>query len=277
MCGFAGFITSDISVLNRAHAEAERMALAIQHRGPDDAGVWADTKDGIALGFRRLSILDLSSAGHQPMLSKSGRFVMSFNGEIYNYLELKNTLLKEEYIFNSNSDTEVLLVSYIHWGEKCIHKFNGMWAFAIYDKSNDKLFCSRDRFGVKPFNYSFFKDTFIFSSEIKFIISYFPELNNPNYNVIANYCRTGVGAQLKETWFHNVYRLEPAHNLIIQNNEITLKKYWDYPKKTNLEISFNDAIIEYKKIFDDAIKLRMRSDVPVGFTLSSGIDSSSLV
>jgi asparagine synthase (glutamine-hydrolysing) len=142
---------------------------------------------------------------------------------------------------------------------------------------NEKIFCSRDRFGVKPFNYAQVNGQFIFASEIKAILTYFPELKVPNYNVIANYCRTSIGAQIKETWFQDIYRLEPAHKLIIDKSGIHIKRYWDYPRKTNKKITFEAAKEEYNCLFRDAVNLRMRSDVPVGFTLSSGIDSSSIV
>jgi asparagine synthase (glutamine-hydrolysing) len=152
-----------------------------------------------------------------------------------------------------------------------------MWAFAIYDLHEKSIFCSRDRFGVKPFNFSIIDGCFIFASEIKSIISVFPHLKKPNYNVIANFCRTSVGAQSKETWFENIYRLEPATYLFIKDNKVITKRYWEYPTKINKSIDFNAAKDEYARILQSAVQLRMRSDVPVGFTLSSGIDSASIV
>ena len=167
--------------------------------------------------------------------------------------------------------------SYIEWQDACVDKFNGDWAFAIYNIKDNILFCSRDRFGVKPFNYSIVGNSFIFSSEIKSIIYYYPQLKQPNYNVISNFCRNSLGAQIKETWFQDIFRLMPAHNLTWENGRITIKKYWDYPKQTLSNLSFEDATNTYKNLFIDAVKLRMRSDVPVGTTLSSGLDSSSIV
>ena len=200
-----------------------------------------------------------------------------FNGEIFNYLEIKAELLALGHHFKTSSDTEVLLYAYIQWGEECVQKFNGMWAFSIYDKVKKKLLCSRDRFGVKPFNYAEVDGQLIFASEIKAILAYFPQLKVPNYNVIANYCRSSIGAQIKETWFENIYRLEPAHNLIIDASGISIVRYWDYPKQIDKNISFEAAKETYRNLLTNAVELRMRSDVPVGFTLSSGIDSSSIV
>lgn len=246
------------------------------HRGPDNQS-FEKINDDVILGHVRLAILDLNEGANQPFCDQTGNFWIVFNGEIFNYLEIKAELLALGYHFNTASDTEVLLYAYIHWGEDCVQKFNGMWAFSIYDKEKDKLFCSRDRFGVKPFNWGEVDGQFIFASEIKAILSYFPQLKMPNYNVIANYCRNSIGAQIKETWFENIYRLEPAHNLIIDASGINIVRYWDYPKQIDKNISFETAKEKYRKLFLNAVELRMRSDVPVGFTLSSGIDSSSIV
>lgn len=246
------------------------------HRGPDDQS-FEKINDDLVFGHVRLSIIDLNEGSNQPFCDETGNYWIVFNGEIYNYLELKAELNALGYNFKTSSDTEVLLYAFIQWGEQCVQKFNGMWAFAIYNKKTDKLFCSRDRFGVKPFNYALVNGQFIFASEIKPILNYFPELKVPNYNVIANYCRSSVGAQIKETWFENIYRLEPAHNLIIDDTGIKIVRYWDYPRQIDKNISFEVAKERYRNIFTNAVELRMRSDVPVGFTLSSGIDSSSIV
>jgi len=247
----------------------------MMYRGPNAYGVKEFDKR-VIFGHLRLSIIDLDTGNNQPF-QIDGRYWIIFNGEIYNYIELKEELLREGYTFRTMGDTEVLLRAYVQWGEKCVNKFNGMWAFAIYDEKTKKLFCSRDRFGIKPFNYAIVNDQFIFSSEIKAIISYFPKLKIPNYNVIANYCRQGTGAQIKNTWFKDIYRLEPAHNLTVDESGIRFSRYWDYPRKVNKRIKFKDAVTEYKKLLSESVNLRMRSDVPVGFTLSSGLDSTALV
>ena len=275
MCGIFGIINyGKLSIIDKV--KIKESALLMKHRGPDAYGQWGiDNK--IELAHLRLSIIDLSPESNQPFISNCGNFIIIFNGEIYNYLEIKSELQSKNYIFRTNSDTEVLLNSYIEWGEQCVNRFNGDWAFAIYNIKENTLFCSRDRFGVKPFSYSIINDSLIFSSEIKSIISYFPQLRVPNYNVISNFCRNSLGAQIEDTWFENVKRLMPAHNLIIKDGEINIHRYWDYPKRTNEKINFSDAVEEYKKLFINAVKLRMRSDVPVGTTLSSGVDSSSIV
>lgn len=274
MCGILGIFDSEQSTTFDKSLFKDSLDL-MEHRGPNAFGIFQDDNNAI-LGHRRLSIIDLNESCNQPF-QVDNRYMLVFNGEIYNYLEIRETLKSEGIEFKTNGDTEVLLWSYIHWGEDCVSRFNGMWAFAIYDKKEKRLFCSRDRFGVKPFNYAIVDSKFIFSSEIKSILNYFPDLKKPNYNIIANFCRTGTGAQFSETWFNGVYRLKPAHNLIVDHNGISEKRYWDYPTKINHDITFEEAVSKYKSLFESAVQIRMRSDVPVGFTLSSGLDSSSIV
>ena len=274
MCGILGIRNMN---LNKAFLKEDfdKALLSMRYRGPDANAVKAfDNK--VILGHLRLSIIDLDKENNQPF-QIDNRYWIVFNGEIYNYIELRVELVAAGYCFRTTGDTEVLVRAYQHWGEDCVNRFNGMWAFAIYDEEINKLFCSRDRFGIKPFNYANVNSQFIFSSEIKAIISYFPELKVPNYNVIANYCRKSTGAQVKNTWFKDIFRLEPAHNLVADNSGINIYRYWDYPHKVNKEINFNGAVKKYKELLSDAVQLRMRSDVPVGFTLSSGLDSTALV
>jgi len=247
----------------------------IKHRGPDFHQS-IKINDYIVLGHTRLSIIDLSESNHQPF-SVDNRYTLTYNGEIFNYLEIKQELIGLGVSFKTSGDTEVVLQSYINWGEDCVSKFNGMWAFAIYDKEKDKLFCSRDRFGIKPFSYHTSKDEIIFSSEIKPILNYKPILRKPNLNVIANYCYKGLGAQSEYTWFEEIKRLLPAHNLIWENGTIKIYRYWEYPKDIDKKLSYEEAKIEFERLFCDAVRLRMRSDVKVGSTLTSGLDSSSIV
>lgn len=274
MCGILGIYNLDLNK-NFFKQKFEKALLSMCYRGPDANAVKIFDNKAV-LGHLRLSILDLDEGNNQPFQIDK-RYWIIFNGEIYNYIELKAQLILAGYTFRTTGDTEVLLRAYQHWGEDCVKKFNGMWAFAIYDELTDKLFCSRDRFGIKPFNYTKHDGQFIFSSEIKAIISYFPELKVPNYNVIANYCRKSSGAQSRNTWFKDIFRLEPAHNLVIDSSGINIYRYWDYPHKVNKKIKFDDAVERYRKLLSDAVQIRMRSDVPVGFTLSSGLDSTSLV
>lgn len=274
MCGILGIYNIDEKIAFDESSFLNSL-LSMRHRGPDAHSIQQFEKYAI-LGHLRLSIIDLTEESNQPF-QIGERYYMVFNGEIFNYIELKQELEREGCLFRTSSDTEVLLQAYITWGENCVKKFNGMWAFAIYDKIENVLFCSRDRFGIKPFNYALVNNQFIFSSEIKGIITYYPTLKKANYNVIANYCRKSIGAQIEETWFEDVLRLPPAHNLKVDNQGIKISRYWDYRRDVDENISFQDAKKEYLRLFEDAIRLRMRSDVPIGFTLSSGIDSSSLV
>jgi asparagine synthase (glutamine-hydrolysing) len=274
MCGIFGIINAESKEIDREGFE--KSARLMHHRGPNAYGQWG-IDNHVELGHLRLSIVDLKPESNQPFFSTCKKYVIIFNGEIYNYIELRDQLKNVGYSFKTESDTEVLLTSYIEWGENCVTKFNGDWAFAIYDLVNEKLFCSRDRFGVKPFNYAVVDGNLIFSSEIKSILSYYNCLKQPNFNVIANFCRTSVGAQHEETWFKEIFRLQPAHNLIYSKGEIKKYRYWSYPTRTNNKISFEKAKNIYKELFIDAVKIRMRSDVPVGTTLSSGIDSNSIV
>ena len=275
MCGILGIYGIGVSKPINKQLLSESL-LTMQHRGPDANDVQI-ISNNCTLAHLRLAIIDLKPESNQPF-QIDDRYWITYNGEIYNYLELKEELTKVAgYSFRTQGDTEVLLRAYQYWGEDCVNKFKGMWAFAIYDIIENKLFCSRDRFGVKPFNYAIVDNQFIFSSEIKAIIKYFPNLKKPNYNVIANYCRTSVGAQHEETWFENILRIMPAHNLVVSKDGLKQYRYWNYPTKVNKTLTLNQATNQYKEIFESAVKLRMRSDVPVGTTLSSGLDSNSIV
>lgn len=273
MCGIYGIINNNGFSIDKE--AVKNSAMLMKHRGPDAYQQWGLEKK-IELAHLRLSIIDLTNSSNQPFISSCKNFVIVFNGEIFNYLEIKIELQSLGYNFKTNSDTEVLLNAYIEWKDDCVQKFNGDWAFAIYNIKKNELFCSRDRYGVKPFNYAIINGHLIFSSEIKSIIKYFPDLKQPNYNVISNFCRNSLGAQNEETWFIGVKRLLPSHNLKYSNGKITISKYWSYPEQT-INTNFENAKEEYNEIFQEAVKIRMRSDVPVGTTLSSGVDSSSIV
>ena len=189
----------------------------IIHRGPDDEGYYLENNFGLA--HRRLAILDLSKDGHQPMHYNGicGNYTIVFNGEIYNYIELKAELMEEGYKFSSNTDTEVILASYDKWGDKCVNKFNGMWAFAIYNKESNIIFCSRDRFGIKPFYYTTVNEKFIFGSEIKQLLV-FTENNIVNTNILLDYVKFNLLEHNNETFFQNIFKLLPSHNLIYDLN-----------------------------------------------------------
>ncbi len=272
MCGIFGYVSFDGHTINRDRFQASLLKMI--HRGPDFQNSLFFKDDTIALGHVRLSIIDLTDAANQPMAV--GPYYVIFNGEIYNYIELKQELSVRGCQFHTHSDTEVLVRAYECWGEDCVNRFNGMWGFAIYDTRDHSLFCSRDRFGVKPFNYYVDDRRFIFSSEIKSIIAYEPSLRVPNYNSIALFCREGVNGEIPETWFDKINRLLPGHNLVVKNNKMSMYRYYSYSEHTQ-RISFEDAKEQFYELFLDACRLRMRSDVPVGVTLSGGLDSTSIV
>lgn len=272
MCGLFGVVAADRREINAGRVRAA--ANTMRHRGPDASGSWRG--GGVSLAHLRLAIIDLSEEGNQPMVSPCGRYVIVFNGEIYNYVELREELSAAGVRFRTRSDTEVLLQSFIQWGEECVHRFNGDWAFGIWDEERGRLFCSRDRFGVKPFYYALADGLLVFASEAKAVIEYLPSMRRPNWNSIANYCRNSLGGQDEETWFQGVLRLMPAHNLLWEGASLRIRKYWDYPREVDESLSFNAACDLYRDIFQDSVRIRLRSDVPVGTTLSSGLDSGSI-
>lgn len=277
MCGISGIINLDHSPVEEQLIK--KMMLQMKHRGPDDEGVFLHKNLG--LGFVRLSIIDLSTAGHQPMQSADGRFVIVFNGEIFNYVELREELKQKGHIFNTDTDTEVLISAYKEWGEACQHKFNGMWAFAIYDKVASTLFISRDRYGIKPFYYYRNDNLFAFASEIPSLLQAIPKKAEANNQAIFDYLVFNRTDQTRETFFKDVYKLQHGCSLTISlTDEITVSepKQW-YNLKSEISKRKNNRLStdEFKTLFDDAIKIRLRSDVPVGVCLSGGIDSSSIV
>ncbi|UYF42472.1 asparagine synthase (glutamine-hydrolyzing) [Aliarcobacter cryaerophilus] len=253
--------------------------LKIQsYRGPDDSGVYFDEKSGVHFGHNRLSIQDLSSHGHQPFVSDCGNYIIVFNGEVYNFKNIKIELEKLGYEFISNSDTEVILYSYKEWGIKCIDKFIGMFAFAILDKVEDKLFLVRDRAGVKPLYYYKVGNQFMFSSEIKSFHKHPIFRKEQNLSVLPYFFQFGY-IPAPYTIFKNCFKLEAGHYLeyYIENSEFKIVKYWDV-NDFYLEDKFNknenEILEEIEKILDNAIDLRMVSDVSVGVFLSGGYDSS---
>ncbi|MFA5743343.1 MAG: asparagine synthase (glutamine-hydrolyzing) [Candidatus Nanoarchaeia archaeon] len=274
MCGINGFNFSNNKIINN-------MNLSLKHRGPNGKGIYVDKN--VSLGQVRLSILDLSNAGKQPMNYKHKNIELEivFNGEIYNYVEIKDELLKKGYLFKSNSDTEVITAAYIEYGEECVKKFNGMWAFVIYDKNKKLLFCSRDRFGVKPFYYYFKDKKFIFSSELKGILEHkqcnINRFENINKKALDLYFTLGF-IPSPYTIYNSVFKLSQGNNLIfdIKKNNIVIKKFYDLPKYKPIK-NKNQLLNEGKSLLENAVKIRMRSDVPIGAFLSGGLDSSSVV
>jgi asparagine synthase (glutamine-hydrolysing) len=271
MCGISGIIYKNGKLVDKN--KIQKINDLISHRGPDDEGFYFEKN--FAFGHRRLSILDLSSDGHQPM-HYLDRYTITYNGEVYNYLEIKEELLSYGYIFNSYTDTEIILASYDKWGKDCVNKFNGMWAFAIYDKEKEIIFCSRDRFGIKPFYYTEVDGKFIFGSEIKQLLEFYDK-KYVNKKILMDYFVIGLEDHTNETFFENIYKLEQSHNLTynLKTNEFIIKRYYDIIQE-NIYLDEIDSITLYKSNLINAIKLRLRSDVKVGVCLSGGLDSSSI-
>ena len=279
MCGIAGIVVKDNNRLKIS--DLKKMTDAIAHRGPDSEGFWLSEEQNIGLGHRRLSIIDLSKESDQPMQSTCGNFVIIFNGEIYNYIELKEDLISKGEVFSTNSDTEVLLKLYILEKEKCLSKLDGMWAFAIWDKSEKSLFCARDRFGEKPFHYYNDEKGFYFASEMKALWEAgIPKVKNENmFELFEKNGSIHNPKNLRETFYKNIFRLEHSHWMKInENNQLIIQRYYDIPwENQNFTGSFDDAQKKFNKLFNESLQRRLRSDVKVGTSLSGGLDSSSIV
>jgi len=262
MCGICGFNWKDENL-------CKLMADTLKHRGPDDEGFYFD--ENVSLGHRRLSIIDLEK-GHQPIHNEDKSIWIVYNGEIYNYLELRRDL-ENKHKFYTNSDTEVIIHAYEEYGFDCLNKFNGMWAFCIYDKNKNLLFLSRDRFGVKPLYYFFDGKNFIFASEIKAILQHNIK-RTPNEDLIFDYLMYNIVDHTDETFFKEIKKIPKGHIAIfeIKEKELKIERYWTL--KSGKEKEDKEKI---RNIFLDSIRLRLRSDVPVGSCLSGGIDSSSIV
>lgn len=264
MCGiFAAFninSETDINFLKKINDIAS-------HRGPDNSNIFV--KDNCFLGHRRLSIIDLDDRSNQPFKFKNR--VIIYNGEIFNYIEIKNKLIEVGYTFSTTSDTEVVIKAYDFWGENCQNQFNGMWSFIIYDEIKKTLFISRDRFGQKPLFYLLFDNIFYFASEVQQLV-YLKK--KPNYEVIQKFLKEGGYESNGRTFFDDIFEFPKAHSTLINSkNQVYTKKYWDYPLKDNNKVDKND-FIKFNNLLDDSIKLRTRSDVDVGILLSGGIDST---
>jgi asparagine synthase (glutamine-hydrolysing) len=274
MCGISGIINKNGSPVT--DDEIRSINDLIAHRGPDGRGLFF--ANNLALGHRRLAILDVSQAGHQPMTYRD-RYVITFNGEIYNYLELRTQLCLDGYDFASKTDTEVILAAYDKWGADCVSRFNGMWAFAMYDKEKDEIFCSRDRFGVKPFYYSDTADKFVFGSEIKQILAGAGGAAVANIPAVRDFLVEGFHGHTSETFFRGIYSLRAGHNLLfsIKENSFEEVRYYSLDVRPGLpEMDEKSATERFMADLKQAVNYQLRSDVKVGVCLSGGLDSSSL-
>ena len=271
MCGIAGFIDASLSA-DEQSVVLEHMLEKIAHRGPDARGKWFF--EGVALGQNRLSIIDLSEEGNQPMHYQHASIV--FNGEIYNYLEVREELKAKGYAFKTGSDTEVILASYIEWGTKCVERFVGMWAFALWDHKSKELFCSRDRFGIKPFYYISKGDKFYFGSEYKALKPTSVFDGEWNLDQISMGLQLGWNHSQETTYYKSMQSLAAGCNLIYKNGKIKISEYWDITTHPALNCSYEESVELFRAAMNESIKLHMRSDVEVGCCLSGGLDSSTI-
>lgn len=272
MCGIA--VIFGITGKSAEGPALERMTQSLVHRGPDDSGHFQDGPVG--LGFRRLSILDLTQTGHQPMVSGDGRHVLVFNGEIYNYQELRQELIGLGYPFRSTGDSEVLLNAYRQWGAACLSKLNGMWAFIIYDRAERRLFGSRDRFGVKPLFVCRQREEVLFASEIKAIRASGLYRGGINWTVASRFLVEGHLDDRVESFYERIESIPAGSAFEVDlDGKWRQWKYWDLETLPSQEIS--DPPRAFADLFEDGVRLRMRSDVPVGVCLSGGLDSTSII
>ena len=304
MCGIAGIVN-----LKKEKIDVDfltKITELVKHRGPDGMGmvlISSQSTDNspspiefrnpeelrqrkhslssynIGLGHRRLSIIDLSVKGHQPMCNEDRSLWIVHNGEIYNFIEIRRELLSKGYTFTSNTDTEVILHSYEEWGIDCLNKFNGMWAFALWDCKKKILFCSRDRFGIKPFYYFFNNDVFIFASEIKQILEYDTYEKRPNDKLIYDFLAIGLEDHTNETFFEDIYQLKGGEYALFDLEKKTFNKqsFYDLGKIQEIDSDESYYYEHFRNLFFDSVNIRLRSDVPVGSCLSGGLDSSAIV
>lgn len=279
MCGIAGIISntepaSGTSVIDMLEVQA--------HRGPDGSGHWSSPDGRVLLGHRRLSILDLSERGAQPMADNSGCYVLTYNGEIYNYLELRAELQSLGHIFCTGTDTEVILEAYKAWGGDCLGRFNGMFAFALLDTGEQRLFCARDRYGEKPFLFSIQSGRFAFASEYKALLSLpWVATDYDEFRLLQGLHNASMGLDRdRQTVFNSIQQLLPSEAMTVDIRTLQTRiwRYWDVrPRADYASLSESDAVVRFRELLTDAVRIRMRSDVPVGSCLSGGLDSSAIV
>lgn len=270
MCGIAGIISLRGSALSRLDDKLNVMNKLIAHRGPDGAGTWSSKNQSVGLAHRRLSIIDLTDHGAQPMTAPNDT-VLTFNGEIYNYIELKKEL-SPIWSFESSSDSETILAAYEKYGTGCVQHFRGMFAFAIWDEKRKRLLAARDRFGIKPFYYAEVDGNLIFASEIKALLPLLPDIRT-DAGAFAEYLtfQYTIG---EHTLFERVKQLMPGHQLVVERGQVRVERYWDVHYEIDYDHTASYFDGKMRELLDDSIDVHLRSDVPVGSYLSGGIDSS---
>jgi asparagine synthase (glutamine-hydrolysing) len=278
MCGIAGIVSKNKAIVSREKIAAA--ASCLSHRGPDADGTWINNEGTAALAHRRLSILDLSEAAAQPMLYHD-RYCIIHNGEVYNYVEIRKELEQKGFTFRSGSDTEVIVAAYMAYGADCLNRFDGMFAFVIWDDQEKKLFAARDRFGEKPFFFFYDEEQLVFASEMKALwkMGISKEVNRA---LLYNFLTIGYTtnpADPQETFYQNIFKLPASSYLIysLEKNELVIERYWSLDVELNTTISEAEATDQFGQLFSESIKKRLRSDVPVGTSLSGGLDSSAIV
>ncbi|MGD0305057.1 MAG: asparagine synthase (glutamine-hydrolyzing) [Candidatus Acidiferrales bacterium] len=295
MCGIAGIVSLD----GFEPGVLEEMTHLVSYRGPSGFGfayACGDVRKPVCvvhnenrrpqmsralvgLGSRRLAILDTSALGTQPMVSADGSCCITFNGEIYNYKEIRDELRVAGHEFRTGTDTEVILAAYKEWGEDCLSRFNGMWSFALWDKNAGQLFCARDRFGIKPFYYALKDGRFYFGSEIKQVLLASELSRRANATVVYNFLEFGLVDYSADTFFEGVQQLQGGHTLVLKLTDplsLQVRRYWELEIDPDPATKQRDAVQEFRERFENSVKIRLRSDVPVGFSLSGGLDSSAI-
>ncbi|MDD3402031.1 MAG: asparagine synthase (glutamine-hydrolyzing) [Hespellia sp.] len=268
MCGFSGFVGSTVD----GRKILKSMTDTLVHRGPDSEGAYLD--EHAALGFRRLSIIDISNSGNQPLYNEDGSKILTFNGEIYNYRELRNELIAAGHIFHSDTDSETIIHGYEEWGEDMLHRLRGMFSFVIWDKNQRKLFGARDMFGIKPFYYAKMKHTFLFASEIKALLKHPDFVKELNEDAMGNYLSFQF-VPTAETFFKGVFALEPGH-YFTYDGTFELHKYYEPHFEEDYHKTFEEAVEEIRTVMADSVKAHKVADVEVASYLSGGVDSSYL-
>ncbi|BAZ47944.1 asparagine synthase (glutamine-hydrolysing) [Nostoc sp. NIES-4103] len=277
MCGIAGIWNFNNQPIEKN--DLLQFTNSLTHRGPDGYGIFLDPDETIGLGHRRLAILDLSEKGKQPMSYGDGRYWITYNGEIYNFLEIRHQLEKLGHRFHTQTDTEVILAAYVEWGHECQLAFNGMWAFAIWDRLEKVLFLSRDRFGVKPFYFYQTHQQFSFASEMKAFLSLKGFQAKVDYDVMAAALASSWNIESQERClFSRVKRLLPGHYAIVTPEKLDINRWWNTLENLpEIPQTYQEQTEKFLYLFDDACRIRTRSDVPVTSCLSGGLDSSSIV